>query len=965
MYEELVRDLDNLRKRTARFRRIALHLHSIDSHDWGKTQMADRSRNARTQFEGESGRTLFIEQLKPHLDLLSVTDHMKCGYAVSLSDSSIRSPDEFVVLPGMEVNFRLEAALGFARVHLLVIFPEGSSTEVFGRLFEGQIAIPDDIQRTGNEEVAGISLYEWVKRVHDNGGICIAAHVDNDQGVRCRFRQTAIDTLKLFSDADKQALERENLVGDHLKQYLFDSRIDAIEIHRSSDAPHYRWVDKRDGKNRYITTVLTFDAHCVEQFNRSSRVTYAKMTHLGMQGLRDAILFPDTRIRFPENLPTPPSPTIRGLRIDGGEASFFEKITIAFAENLNCIIGTRGAGKSTVVEALRYVFGYNRTLKEIESLQQPIRDLQRRNLRDCLIRVVYQDSSGEEKILSATFDEKSDYSTKVHTSDGTYIEVADVEGSGDFPLRLFGWSEVETLGRSSQKQRDLLDRLVPNLPSALSRRKELRDQIAVNRRRVDHCIEELRVVYESREGEIRRYKEFRDDFEKINLPEVKDLFASLDLMKEKREVLLQVFENSKSLHVDLNSDHRKWLQHGIGVILEKGDEELTRWWREEEAAALGLVEREAEIRDHVSIAEKLTMEFSDLVTQHGSNVKRMIETISEDLQRKVARDSSLQKIADLRANADKRLRRVSKLRADYLDKFMKLEAVIEERREFCDMLHNSQREIADIRARNNSDIEAVLNSFLPKEMRVNIALKRGGDTEVFGRWLHGVFGARSNQSKRIRRVIEERISPMQLARIIEDGRFGELLEGVEGDQCLEPEDVDVCVNKTKVYEHDHAADVVVARSDGEMLGGLLELQEINWDDDEKILLNGVPVNEKSPGQRSSAMLPLIALAEKTPLVIDQPEDNLDKRLIGSVLSKVLAELKEQRQIIVCTHDPNILVGGDAEQVVVFEAESDKKGKVVNHGSIDNMDIVGTVVDLLEGGAEAFRRRQKRYAERGS
>ena len=411
MYEELVRELNSLRKRTARFRRIALHLHSIDSHDWGKSQMADTSRNAKTQFEGESGRDLFIEKLKPHLDFLSVTDHMKCGYAVGLSHASIRDPDEFVVLPGMEVNFRLEAALGFARVHLLAIFPEGSSTEVFARLFDGQVTIPDDVQRTGNEEVTGISLHEWVKRVHDNSGICIAAHVDNDQGVRCRFRQTAIDTLKLFSDANKQTLERENLVGDHLKQYLFDSRIDAIEIHRSSDAPHYRWIDKRDGNNRYITTVLTFDAHCIEQFDRKDRVTYAKMTHLGMQGLRDAILFPDTRIRFPENLPTPPSPIVKGLRIDGGEVSFFESITIAFAENLSCIIGTRGAGKSTVVEALRYVFGYNRTLREVESLQRPIRELQKRNLQDCLIQVVYQTSSGEEKVLSATFDELFDKGT--------------------------------------------------------------------------------------------------------------------------------------------------------------------------------------------------------------------------------------------------------------------------------------------------------------------------------------------------------------------------------------------------------------------------------------------------------------------------------------------------------------------------------------------------------------------------
>ena len=194
-------------------------------------------------------------------------------------------------------------------------------------------------------------------------------------------------------------------------------------------------------------------------------------------------------------------------------------------------------------------------------------------------------------------------------------------------------------------------------------------------------------------------------------------------------------------------------------------------------------------------------------------------------------------------------------------------------------------------------------------------------------------------------------------------RLIEICEASAGDNEISRPDLDFNVEHTKVTENDEAADVDVLINNGNNLTKLLELQETEWDDEEAILLNGVPVNEKSPGQRSSAMLPLIALAENTPLIIDQPEDNLDKRLVGTVLSGVLAELKERRQIIVCTHDPNILVGGDAEQIIVLEAESDKKGKVLQHGSIDNKDIIQIVVDLLEGGNEAFARREKRYKDR--
>ena len=229
-------------------------------------------------------------------------------------------------------------------------------------------------------------------------------------------------------------------------------------------------------------------------------------------------------------------------------------------------------------------------------------------------------------------------------------------------------------------------------------------------------------------------------------------------------------------------------------------------------------------------------------------------------------------------------------------------------------------------------------------------------------------GANRYKARQLDKVVTRHYTPVEFARVLGRGQLDELVGKTApvGDTVSEftADDVVAIAARTNPFEHDEHADVDVLAANGTRLGAVLDLQELEWDDYETILLNGRPVNEKSPGQRSSAMLPLIALVEKTPLVIDQPEDNLDKRLIAGVLVRILAELKEQRQIIVCTHDPNILVGGDAEQVVVLEAESDRRGKVVLHGSIDNDDIVQEVVDLLEGGAEAFEARRKRYRGRG-
>mgnify|MGYP001374902225 FL=1 len=286
------------------------------------------------------------------------------------------------------------------------------------------------------------------------------------------------------------------------------------------------------------------------------------MTNLGLGGLKDALRFPDTRIRFPESLPELPSPTLRGIRIIGDSNSFFENLTVAFAENLNCIIGVRGSGKSTLVETLRYVFGYNRSLSDIGQLAGPILDLQKKNLEGCLIQLVYRTSTGEERVLSATYDKKSEYTTKVYTLGGDYCEVADVEASEEYPLRLFGWSEIEALGRSHQRQRELLDRLIPELNPVLEKQRNTRSKLKVNRKAVEQAISELHAAFEANDNEIRRYSEFKKDFNKLNTADVKTLFSELDYENEKGALLVQVYENSKDLFSDLSSPERKWLSMG-------------------------------------------------------------------------------------------------------------------------------------------------------------------------------------------------------------------------------------------------------------------------------------------------------------------------------------------------------------------------------------------------------------------
>ena len=71
-------------------------------------------------------------------------------------------------------------------------------------------------------------------------------------------------------------------------------------------------------------------------------------------------------------------------------------------------------------------------------------------------------------------------------------------------------------------------------------------------------------------------------------------------------------------------------------------------------------------------------------------------------------------------------------------------------------------------------------------------------------------------------------------------------------------------------------------------------------------------------------------------------------------------LKERRQIIVTTHNPNIVVGGDAEQVVVLKALGDRSAELEETGNIDDDPIIDAVIKIMEGRKEAFKERERRY-----
>jgi DNA repair exonuclease SbcCD ATPase subunit len=120
-----------------------------------------------------------------------------------------------------------------------------------------------------------------------------------------------------------------------------------------------------------------------------------------------------------------------------------------------------------------------------------------------------------------------------------------------------------------------------------------------------------------------------------------------------------------------------------------------------------------------------------------------------------------------------------------------------------------------------------------------------------------------------------------------------------------------------------------------------------------------PIAELSPGQRATALLALALASGQGPLVIDQPEDDLDNRFIFEQVVKLLAKVCEGRQVIVATHNANIPILGDAELVVAFDATADR-ATVLASGGLEDPKVAAVAREILEGGDEAFKARQRRY-----
>jgi ABC-type cobalamin/Fe3+-siderophores transport system ATPase subunit len=194
---------------------------------------------------------------------------------------------------------------------------------------------------------------------------------------------------------------------------------------------------------------------------------------------------------------------------------------------------------------------------------------------------------------------------------------------------------------------------------------------------------------------------------------------------------------------------------------------------------------------------------------------------------------------------------------------------------------------------------------------------------------------RGVQSKRI----AEALTPKQLAALVAKGSSKELATAIHCDD-------DVARRMVEALGSD---------------GGAYDIETIELEDRPKIeLLDGERYKEAtslSTGQRCTTILPILLLQSARPLLVDQPEDNLDNAFVYDTIVKALRDAAGTRQVIFVTHNPNIPVLGYADRVFVFDSDGDR-GWLRATGSVD--ECRDEIESVLEGGRKAFRERMERY-----
>jgi ABC-type lipoprotein export system ATPase subunit len=614
---------------------------------------------------------------------------------------------------------------------------------------------------------------------------------------------------------------------------------------------------------------------------------------------------------------------IQSIAFSGG---FFDGTKIELADGLNCLIGNRGTGKTTALEFVRYALD---SFPEDPKLRRRVEDLVAQNLGGGRVELVIETRDGMEYTVSRTADDPP----IVYTPDGEPTSIS-LGAAGVFRADVFSQNEVESIAGDPASQLSLLDGFIAADVAELNRdEEEILNELRTNALKLAK-VEEQRTSSQEQASELpaveealRKFKVTKDG----STDAIDDAHARKALRDRESRAIDDTLEYFRELHSELSALSGVVADH----LAETFDDEL-----------LGGPNGEA-LRDAIDRVQPQVEAIDEAVSAAVSSVEAAGKAIKETqakLKREHARqEAQFRKIIEKHKEAEKQSleRAALERKRNALNALKKTQAElgtdVAGMREERSRLLSQLSELRDRRFRLRRDKALEITDQLSPEIRVR--LDQFGNRDSYREMLEQRLGGRNINRKVVARRVADTIAPAELAEIVL----------VRGEQEL--------IDKAGVNPNQAIA-VIEAFSDRQLQ---FELETVELTDQPTIDLRDGEVYKDSlslsTGQKCTAILPILMLDSANPLLIDQPEDNLDNRFMVNAIVNSIRSVKASRQLVFVTHNPNIPVLGDADRVFVLDSDG-RRARVSNVGTVD--ELKDEVVTLLEGGRDAFLERKERY-----
>lgn len=654
--------------------------------------------------------------------------------------------------------------------------------------------------------------------------------------------------------------------------------------------------------------VRSSDSH--EPAILGSRYSYAQMERVSYAELKAALELP---IRLSVTQPDAPGSYIVGMHIVG---AFFPELWLSFSPHCNMLIAVKGSGKTSVLECLRFALGAEVPASRSETVS--------RHLSAILgpsgtVRVLMKRDDGARLLVERSL---GDRAFMVTFEDGRQERLSSPDGLL-FPAQILGWHEIEQAATDANVRRVYMDtiagraqiRTIEEDATAIASR--IRDKHAYTSQRY--------TIYRDLQRQVSRLLELRRGLQHLTDASLIELRDQYQRATEQREAVSRLIQ---SLVTREESSSRALKQHAIDANgLPSGGSPLEPLLGKVRGTLLQM-EKDVEVR--ASDIRAVIAGGRDALADQQKEVETAYQVFLADYTKRLsALTPEQQRLLETHREVLEQTKALGSLESELSALKQELLKLLGELTELCDRL--SQR--LDERTRIRQEAVARLNSAL---------LSYGVRLTILPQQASGEFAELSSRYSSGARALNELRAklPDRLAHLCLRKAYGALSSSLEtdyGSLLFETSELSYLLS---TYENDDLRIELKVGKAG---------QEYS------------PIDQLSAGQRCTAVFPMLLRIPGGPLIIDQPEDNLDNRHIASSIAPALVEDKRRRQLVFTSHNANLVVLSDAESIVMFESDG-ATGRLEQQGFFAGRDsiIAAHVMDVLDGGEAALKLRALKY-----